>query len=315
MASPETVRVYTIDENSDPLEGVLIRFFDNTDTFVTQQYSSLAGGESYGEVTIDGDDPPIDYTIRLGKDQVAFDGSLGDDSKTPQAIQVYSPASLAPTGTNYFQVQAQTFTRPVSSDPRLCKCSGFFVDPTGRPLPNMDIHFIHRCPYDNLRPIIVDGKGVLGQKVYGRTDSNGYMEIELFRTGEYSATVQGFEDINRYVIVPDASSENLVDLLFPIVESLTFSTSPLSLTVGQYEDLTLTITASNGVVLDPMDGDVTFTCSDTSVASIQLLSTGLLRVLAVSAGAATITAERVDTSIKVIPDEDISYTPLAVTVT
>ena len=53
----ETVRVYTVDENSDPLEGVLVRFFDVTDIFVTQNMSALVGLEAYAEVSLDGDDP------------------------------------------------------------------------------------------------------------------------------------------------------------------------------------------------------------------------------------------------------------------
>lgn len=315
MATPETVRVYTVDENDDPLEGILVKFFDDTDTFVTQQYSALVGAESYAEVTIDGDDPAIDYTIRMGKDQVAFDGALGDDSKTPQSISIYSPATLSPTGTNYFQVQGQTFTRPVATDPRLCRCSGYFVDPTGRALPNLDIHFVHRCAVDNLNPLLVDDKAVLGSKVFGRTDENGYMEIDLFRGGEYSALVESLENIQREVTVPDLSSANLVEVLFPIVESITFSEDPVSLTAGNYVDITLTITASSGVVLDPTERDVRFESSDTGVATVQFLGTGLLRVMGVAAGTADILVTRADTTIKKIPEEDITNTPLAVTVT
>lgn len=315
MATPETVRVYTVDESSDPLEGVLVRFYDESDVFVTQQYSSLTGGESYAEVTIDGDDPPISYTIRLSKIRVAFDGTLGDDSKTPQSIQVYSPASGSPTGTNYFEVQGQTFTRPTATDPRLCRCSGFFVDGAGRPLPNLDMHFIHRCPEDNLNPLIVDGNAVLGSKVIGKTDGDGYIEIDLYRSGEYSVTVESLENINRHVIVPDSPSENLISVLFPFVASVAFSTSPLALTVGDYEDLTLTITSSSGIVLDPIDGDVDFESSDDAIISVQLLETGLLRVFGVAVGSADVTVTRSDSSIRVIPTSDVTYSSLSVTVT
>lgn len=314
MAAPETVRVYTVDENSDPLEGVLVRFFDGTDTFVTQQYSSLIGAESYAEVTIDGDDPAIEYTIRLGKNTVAFDGGLGDDSKTPQSILIYSPATLSPTGTNYFQVQGQTFTRPVATDPRLCRCSGFFVDPTGQPLPNLDIHFVHRCVTDNLNPLIVDGKAVLGSKVFGRTDANGYFEIDLFRTGEYSALVESLENIQREIRVPNLPSANLIDILFPVVKSITFDVDPVTVAVDGYVDVTMIIVASSGSLLNSTSRDVLFESSDTSIATVQHLSSGLLRIVGVSAGSTTILATRADTTIKTIPEEDIENTPLSVTV-
>jgi hypothetical protein len=314
----EIVRVYTVDQNNDPLEGVLVKFYDSVDAFVTQDISALVGAEAYAEVLLDGDDPvPIDYTIRMGKTGVAFDGMLGDDSKSPQAISVYSPPGAAPPTSNGFTVQGQTFVRPVATDPRLCRCSGFFRDLSGRPLANFDIHFIGTCfneGQDPYAPLIVDGNAAMqGGRVIGRTDSNGYFEMDLYRTGEYSALLQGQETMLRKVKVPDVSSANLVHLLFPVVTSIVFSSDPLALTVDNYVDVDVTITATDGQVLDITDGDLTFTSLDTNVATVQVVD-GKLRVFGVAAGATTITAERADTSIVSLPDEPQTYAPLAVTV-
>jgi len=317
MGTPETVRVYTVDENADPLEGVLVRFFDSLDTFVTQNISSLVGAEAYAEVTIDGDTPPIDYTIRLSKTGVAFDGLLGDDSRTPQAISVYSPPGASPPTSNGFTVQGQTFVRPAATDPRLCRCSGFFFDLSGRPLANLDMHFIAACfneGQDPYSPTIVDGNAVLqGGRIITRTDSRGYFQIDLYRTGEYSVLIQGQETMLRKVKVPDASSINVVSLLFPVVTSVVFNPDPLSISVDNYVDVDVVITASDGRVLDVGDQDVTFASTDTAVASIQIVE-NKLRVFGVAPGVTTITAVRADTSIQTIPSEPQTYTPLSVTV-
>lgn len=315
----EIVRVYTVDESSDPLEGVLVKFYDATDTFVTQDVSALHGAEAYAEVLLDGDDPtPIDYTIRMQKLGVAFDGLLGDDSKSPQAISVYSPPGAAPPTSNGFTVQGQTFTRPAATDPRLCRCSGFFYDLSGRPLANLDIHFIASCfneGQDPYAPLIVDDGAVMqGGRIITRTDSDGYLEIDLYRTGEYSALIQGQETMLRKLLVPDASSINLVHLLFPVVTSVTFSPDPLSLTVDNYVDVDVTLVASNGQELDLADGDMTFSSEDTSVATVQIVD-GKLRVFGVAAGSTQIVGVRSNTSIRTIPDEPQTYAPLAVTVT
>lgn len=304
-----TVRVYAQDENTDPLEGVMVQVYDDTDTFVTQNQTVLTGGEAYAEFSINGDDPPVDYTLRLSKVGVAFDGLLGDDSKTPQAVQVYDPPSAAPvTGTNYFQVQGQTFTRPASTNPRLCKASGFFKDAAGRPRETLDIKFIPQ--FD---PIIVDGDAVMGYQVQGCTDEDGYFEVELYRTGSYQAIIEALDDMPRDITVPDASSANLIYLLFPIVESVTYDPDPVSVAVDATVDVTLTIVTTAGVTLDPTDADAVFSTDDDTIATVQVTTDGLLRIMGRAVGSTTITAERADETIVVIPETSLASLDVTVT--
>lgn len=304
-----TVRVYAVDESSDALSGVLVQVYDDGGSFVTQNITSVVGSDAYAEFTLNGSVPAVDYTIRLSKTGVAFDGLLGDDSKTPQAIAVYDPPASAPvTGTNNFEVQGQTFTRPASSDPRLCKASGYFKDASGRARPDLDIKFI--LQFD---PLIVDGDAVVGYQVLGRTDSDGYFEVELYRNGSYQAIVESLDDIPRDVVVPDSSSVNLVYLLFPYISSVAYSTDPVTVAVDATVDITLTITTTAGVVLDPVDGDVIFESDDTDVATVQLTSDGSLRIMGISSGTATIEATKVDETIVAIPDSTLPS--LSVTVT
>ena len=146
-----------------------------------------------------------------------------------------------------------------------------------------------------------------------RTDSNGYIEIDLYRTGEYSVLIAGVETDLRRVLVPDSPSANLINLLFPVVSSVTFTPDPVALSVNGYVDVDVTILSSDGRVLNISDGDVLFTSNNSGVASVQVFN-GKLRIMGVAPGATTVKAERADTSIVVIPTQPSVYSPLSVTV-
>lgn len=320
MAS-ETVKFYLTDQNADPILGVLVRVFDVPGTtFITQDYTVDVGGDAVAEVTLDGDDPPLQYTIRMSKVGVAFDGSVGDDSKSPQLIEIYSPPANAPTGKNDFDIQGQTFTRPVATNPRLCRCSGFFKDATGQPLPNLDMSFINQ-----FKPSIVDGDAVLGAKVDIRTDEDGYVQLDLYRGAEYLVMVSSVEAamaddtsaivFPRELVIPNQGSANLVDLLFPIVEELAFTPTPVSLAVGGTQEVTIVVTASDGrVLVGTACEDVLYEVVDESIATVAI-DIDKLVIRGVSPGTTELTAVRKDQTIVSIPDAGITGSPLAITVT
>lgn len=320
MAS-EIVKIYAWDQNDDALEGVLVRVFDATGTtFIAQNTTALVGSDAIAEFTLDGDDPPIQYTIRLSKTGVGFDVALGDQYKTPQLIEVYSPPANSPTGTNDFDVKGETFEMPVATDARLCRASGFFKDAAGRPLAWLDITLINE-----FKPAIVDGTGILGSKVELRTDVNGYAEVDLYRNGEYRAMVQSIQAaeaddtgaivFDREIVVPDRASVSLVDLLFPIVKEITWDPATVSLAAGDTLDLVPTVVGSDyrelaGIACE----DVLYEMSDTEVATVSLQADKLV-ITGVSAGSAELVATRKDQTIVSIPETGIIGSPLAVTVT
>lgn len=309
MAS-ETVRVFVVDEQSptpEAIEGVLVRVFNAAgDTFISQDYTDASG---IADFTLDGGDPPNEYQIRLSKTGVAFDGSLGDDSKSPQLIEVYSPPANAPSGTNDFTVQGQTFSRPAATDPRLCRASGFFRRADGEPYPYLDVIFTPR-----FKPAIVDGDSVMWGAIHTRTDENGYLFIDLFRGGEYSVQVETLEDGPRDVVVPDVPSENLVELLFPVVEQVVFVPNSATMSVGDVLEIVPTVTASDQRVLEGAAGtDVLYEVEDPTVASVSTQSDKIV-LTALSAGTTQLIVSRLDESIVVIPDSGIVYTPLAILV-
>jgi len=319
--TPETMKVYVKDQLDQPIVGVLVRVFDEDGAvFVAQNYTTLVSGRAVADFTVNGDDPPISYTIRLSKTGVAFDGALGNASKSPQLITVYSPPTEAPNDNNYFEVVGQTFILPVAINPRLCRCSGFFKDPAGRPLPNLDIEFINQ-----FRPSIVDGFGVMSSKIDLRTDANGYVEVDLYRCGEYRALVESVEAPDAYdesaiiferkVSVPDRSSVSLVDLLFPVVKSISWDPTSIDVAAGETLDVVPTVTASDYRVLTGAAiEDVLYDTEDHLVATVAMLADKLV-VRGVASGTTNLVAVRKDQTVVFIPTAEIVGQPIAINVT
>jgi len=309
----ETVKIYTVDEADQALVGVLVRFYDVTGTTLQAQVvSALVGSDAIAETTLSGAaaPTPTEYMIRLSKIGVGFDGSLGDDSKTPQLIEVYSPPAGAPTGKNDFTVQGQTFTRPAALDPRLCRASGFIHDLRGLPLQHATITI---NPYAD--PIIVDGFLVSNRPVHLKSNADGYYVVDLYRTATLTFVVEGMEHEPRVVEVPDAPSVNLPDLLFPVVASIVFTPTSISLAPGGSQAVTAVVKSSVGVKLTGVaHEDVTYESSDPDVVSVSVQSDQIV-VTGIAAGSATVTAVRTDTTISSIPSPSIVYTPLPITVT
>jgi len=319
MAS-ETVKIYVKDQNDDPIVGVLVRVFDAAGaTFISQDYTVLDSGRAVADFTLNGGGP-ISYTIRLSMTGVAFDGALGDSSKSPQLITVYSPPGASPSGTNYFEVVGQTFDIPVAVDPRLCRASGFFRDSAGRPLASLDITIINQ-----FKPALVDGYGVLGSKLDLRTDLDGYAVVDLYRGGEYRALVQSVEapeasDIGslifeRHIVVPDRSSVSLIDLLFPIVTNIVWDPTTLTVATGEILDVYPTASCSDGQVLANVAcEDVVYTTEDESIAAVSAQWDKIV-ILGISPGTTNLIATRKDQTIVSIPSVSIVGSPIAITVT
>jgi len=317
----ETVKIYVKDQDDLPIVDVLVRVFDETGTtFISQNYTTLVSGRAEAEFTLDGDDPPISYTIRLSKTGVAFDGNQGDASKTPQLITIYSPPTAAPNGTNNFEVIGQTFTLPTATDPRLCRASGFFKDPTGQPLAGLEMEFINQ-----FRPAVVDGYGVLGAKVDVRTDEDGYVEIDLYRFAEYHVMIQGLETaeecdtgaivFDRDIVVPDRASMSLLDLLFPVVASIDWGLTAVSVAEGESLDIFPSLTATDYRELTgSANEDVIYSVEDEEIASVSA-SEDRVTVVGKAAGITNLIATRKDQSIVIIPAAEISGQPIEITVT
>jgi len=316
MSNPEIVSIVITDQDNNPVVGALVQVYDITGTtFITQQYSSLVGSNAVAEFVIPGDTPPILYTIRMYMTGVAFDGSLGPQSKSPQSISVVSPPGSTP---NVFAVTCETFVRPTTTDPNLCRCSGFFKDICGNPLVGLPIKFINE-----FGPTVVAGASILGEGRGFRTDPYGYMCLDLYRKGIYMAWVTSVQASDndsehalgfpRYMMIPDQASADLSNLLFPIVSSVVITPNPITLAVNQNLSPTVVVTADDGrLLIGTACEDVFYAVADPTIASMSV-RLDKLTLLGVQPGVTYLTAVRKDQSIVKMPLTSI-MDPIMITV-
>lgn len=292
MPSYQSVDVNVYDDTplKGPIEGMLVRVFSTSGQFHTQDITDADGHVGFTLWT-------QDYDLRFYKFQVQV--------SQPQRITV------SETVANEFEALGTVFQPPLANDSRLCRCSGFFRDITGAPEKNVDIHLL-----GGFNPILLEDSAVLSERRAVRTDEDGYVCVDLIRGACYEATVQGFEDTQRWVLVPDQPSASLPHMLFPIVSNVSLDPAgPYALLVGGTLEVTPAVVTSSGVLLEgTAQQDVTWRSSDGAVFSVAVGAT-VLTLTGIGAGTAELEAVRKDNSILHIPLTVIQGVPQGVTVT
>jgi hypothetical protein len=290
MSSFELVTITVTDDDSakTPVPGVVVRVFDSTGTNFIMQSTTDADGEVVFNLLA-----PVTYQARFFKPKFSL-----------YPVQSFSvlEAPVAPS-TNEFPIVGHVYKPPEAVHPRLCRCSGFFLKPNGARAPNHDIQFIAK--FD---PLLFEGDAMLKERVSGRTDEQGYFEIDLVRFGQYDVTVEGFEDQQRCITIPDYPSSNLPDLLFPVIDRVELDPpGPYNIGIGVANEIQVTPTVwdSSGRQLPGTAlVDVMWRSSDTNVLGVEVTSEKvILRGLA--PGAAQLQALRADSSIIRIPNTPV----------
>lgn len=221
-------------------------------------------------------------------------------------------SSPLPSGqTNTFDMTATNVAPPVPNDARLCTAYGYFRDITGAPQANVQIHFIAK-----FNPVWLDGAAVVKERIIVQTDAKGYAQVNLIRNGQYDCTIQGEEDIVRYIDVPDAPNVNLPDLIFPIVERVTTTPAGPNFTfaVGTKITLAMHVLTSDKNDLGKATSDVFYRVSPADIVTYWFEDDNMI-VQGLVPGVASITLERADKSIVHIPDPGVLGQPLVFTVT
>ena len=137
-----------------------------------------------------------------------------------------------------------------------------------------------------------------------KTDAKGYAVIDLMRKATYHVTVEGWEDHGRDIVIPDASSAPLPDVLFPVVDrvewkdgvtTLTPVAAPtLSMANGATKVLTLETVFRSGRRVAAFE-DCSVKLSDATKASFTLTG-ATLTLQAIAAGTTTLEVVRSDSS-------------------
>jgi len=262
-----------------PVEGVLVKVFAEDGRGVYGEM--VTGTDGKASFLLDG---PRRYQARAFKLSTGF--------KNP----IYFDVLDAPA-TNCFNIIANTISPPSSTDPRLCMCSGTFRTPTGGPAAGLNISFVTR-----FHPLILDHAGVLTERISAITDRNGWVQLPLIRNGEFDVFIEGYEDVKRIIQVPDASSCNLPDLIFEVVDHVVIGEQQIQIALGQTAEIIPEVFTSTGRKLDgTAKSEVSWKVDDLNVASMTVLWDKIV-LYGNTAGAALLTAERADMSIVRIPD-------------
>jgi hypothetical protein len=301
----ETVRVRVVDDSLIPedVNGVVVRFYDASGTTLITEAVTGAVESGIAEVTLDGDDPPETYQLRFFL--------VGGRMTSPRHIAVYSPPALSSTGANNFEVTAHLNVLQSSPNPRLCRASGYVWGPDGRPRPGIDMHFI---PCFN--PLVVEGIGVLGERVAARTDKNGFISVDLIRHGMYTATVESHENLQRIVAVPDRGSVNISHLLFPVVAAVQYDPpGPWSIPRDITLEVIPEVVSTNFQVLTGTAArDVIYSTDDPNVAAVEVTATRII-IHARNPGTTALRIARRDRSIVYLPLPDLGASDVTITVT
>ena len=217
-----------------PLEGVVVNIYDSVSTFVS---SGTSGVDGHVALLL----PAGIYEARAFKLGVVF--------SNPFRFEVLDPLPVG--GTNTFDIEgAVTDLLPVAIDPRLCRCSGRFIGFSNDPKANVLVRISSKAEAGTQVPKLVDGNLVCVQDLSIRTDSNGYLFLDLLRTGEYYLMFAGEDEVAWNFKVPDRSSVNLVDLLFPQPVRLNWDQvvapgNAVSVQVGQTVEVPLSVMFSD----------------------------------------------------------------------
>jgi hypothetical protein len=183
---------------------------------------------------------------------------------------------------------------------------------TGAPSQWLDMHII-----PEFEPVILEEAAIITGERHIRTDENGYVSVDLIRGGNYWVNVEamGADYLRRLCQVPDKASANLPFMLFPRVGEISFDPDDITVAEGGTIEVTPTVYDSVGrPLIGAANGDVRWSVEDPSVASL-VVNNDKLVITGQAVGSTNILAERVDTSIIVIPDEPISGVPKSVVVT
>jgi hypothetical protein len=294
----EEVTIYVLDQTppGELINGVYVALHDYTTKALLQFDYSGAGALTDGQIIFSNVDPD-DYEIRI----VPVSPVGVKDGKIQKITVLASPT---PPDSNIFDVLLTQEGLEVAANPNLCRCSGFFVDMTGKALPDVSVHITDAClpQMEQLASGNYQTKAIVPSRRVFATDSAGFLSVDLYRGQTYGVYMEGWENVFRWFTVPDAPAANFIDILFPYVSLVQYYESgnlvlpidspSVAVTIGVDKEIEFEVVLKNGNIAN--SDEVTFSVDDDSIleASVSYRDSKLT-LKGVSAGVATVSVERV----------------------
>lgn len=314
-----TVDIFLNDDSLSPapIVGAVVSVVDP----ITLQPTASATTDSSGHASflLPGDVYPtgVAYQVRAFK--------LGVYFANPFQILVFEPLPVSPTGvSNQFNLSGTLVgTLQPATDPRCCRCSGRFLNFSNQPVINSVVRISAKACIGGQVPKVVDGNVISEQVMELHTDGDGYIVVDLLRKGLYEVVYAGDDDTTWEILVPDRTSVDFIDLLFPQPVSLTWDPTAapgnaVTVAVNGNALIPFTVLFSDYEVMGLGQGVlnyVNFQNSDSSVA-LAAAGDGTLFLTGVAPGTCQITVG-VQPFIQPsrVPDYSIQAIALTVTVT
>lgn len=263
-----------------PVAGVVVSFYDA----VTLVLVTTATTNGLGQAAVSL--PDDTYEVRCFKYGYAI------------AVAQIVVDTLTPT-TNKFDATATNLTvLPVATDPRMCRCTGVFVNYEGRPTSGVSFRLMANALTNEQKPKVVDGKLVFSSEMSYQTDKFGKVTLDLFRGALYYVVFSGDDDETWCLNVPDRSSANLINLIFPAPVSVEWDTleapgNALSVAVGETKIVHVSLLFTDFIKRSMgLEKWITFLNSDAMKMDLGYSSSdGAIAVKGIAVGAAQVTAE------------------------
>jgi len=290
--------VQTDDLVPQPVEGMTILVFDETDIYLTE-FETDAAGEA--TLVLEGDpDPGRLYIVRL-RPLAGGQSIVGGPTQT---IRVLEP--LVPPATNIFDFVTASEELPASTNPDMCLMSGKLADQALRPLNKMNLRFIPIMEDPDAKlsgfpfpsdPTVLQRQMLLRETVF-QTASDGSVQVLLPQGAIYDVHIHGFElpglPTVAQIQVPQTTSAQLEDVLFPYTASVEWGTDTVAVAVGGTEAVSVNVLGSNDQVIPPslFECFLELSIDDSDVATFAMNEEGELVITGVSAGVAQISVAR-----------------------
>lgn len=227
------VNVYLKDDSVSPapIVGAVVTIVDPVSyALLAQATTDVTGLAAF---TLAGAAFPtgVPYQVRVFK--------LGVFFKNPFQILVFEPPQAPPNANGFNLTGTLVGTLSPATDPRCCRCTARFLDFQNQPVANSLVRINALAEVEGQVPKVVDGNMISTQVLELHTDADGYIVVDLLRTAVYQVTWAGEDDVVWEILVPDRTSVNLIDLIFPQPVSLTWDP-----TAAPGNAVTLSIAAS-----------------------------------------------------------------------
>lgn len=186
---------------NSPVSGVVVAIYDTGAIFVTQQTTDLLG---LATVSL----PAGNYRVYAYK--------LGFSISQPQLLIVPVATSID------YSLVGHVRTLPESLDPKTIRVSGYITDSSSRPKKNQSIQFFHEYT------LVVDKTTVSNVPVTYMSDEKGYFQFDLLRKQKYRHDYLLEQELCN-IETPDLPAIELPNLIFPIPQLLTFSSTTINI--------------------------------------------------------------------------------------